>query len=90
MNSSEQKQVYLLGRMLFRDAEQVQALIDNDKLKVPAEASEFTQEVIRLGHSHVSYQDVRTIYEQTFSTKPRHKEYEKVAEIFGSQLESLG
>lgn len=84
MNSSEQKQVYLLGRMLFRDVAQVQALIDNNKLQVPTEASEFTQEVIRLGQEHLSSEDMFAIYEQNFSGMPESEKYEKIAQIFAS------
>ncbi|MBA6365676.1 hypothetical protein H4J42_18200, partial [Colwellia sp. BRX8-8] len=59
MNSSEQKQIYLLGRMLFRDAARVQNLINTEQLNVSSEASEFAETVIRVSHGHASAQDVR-------------------------------
>ena len=81
MNSSEQKQIYLLGRMLFRDASRVQNLINTEQLNVSSEASEFTETVIRLSHGHVSSQVVREVYEQNFSNRPHSDEYKKVADI---------
>lgn len=84
MNSSEQKQIYLLGRMLFRDAARVQNLINTEQLNVSPEASEFAQTVIRVSHGHATPQDVRAIYEDNFSTRVRRDEYKKVADILGA------
>jgi len=90
MNSSEQKQIYSLGRMLFRDAERVQKLINSEQLNVSSEVSEFTETVIRVTHGHVRPQDIRQIYEQNFSNRAHSEEYEKVAQIFSSQQEAVG
>jgi len=84
MNSSEQKQIYLLGRMLFRDAARVENLINTKQLNVSSEAAEFAQTVIRVSHGHASAQDVRAIYEDNFSTRVRSDEYKKVADILGA------
>jgi hypothetical protein len=81
MNSSEQKQIFLLGRMLFRDAGRVQNLINTEQLNVSSEASEFTATVISLSHGHISAQSVRDIYEEKFSNRPHSDEYKKVADI---------
>ncbi|MFT6127997.1 MAG: hypothetical protein ACJAVA_002494 [Flavobacteriaceae bacterium] len=86
MNSSEQKQIYLLGRMLFRDAARVQNLINTEQLNVSSEASEFAAAAaaIRLSHGHISAQDFRDIYEKNFSNRIHSDEYKKVADILAA------
>lgn len=68
MNRSEEKQVFLLGRILRRDLGRVERLVKLGKLKVPQEAVEFSEVIIRLnrGAATVDSQAIEDAYTSDF------------------------
>lgn len=81
MNRSEEKQVFLLGRILRRDLGRVERLVELGKLKVPHEAVELSKVVIRLnpGAATIDSQAIEDAYTSDFGNAG--DEYLQVKEL---------
>ena len=84
MNRSEEKQVFLLGRILQRDLGRVERLLELGKLKAPVEAVEFSREVIRMNPDVDAVDSAAIVraYNSSFSTAG--EEYRQVKDLLVS------
>ena len=80
MNSSEEKQVFLLGRILKRDPLRVKNLLINDKLKAPYVAVDFSR--ILLKHQSINIDTIEKTFNENYDGKDNISEYKRVMQIF--------
>ena len=85
MNSSEEKQVFLLGRILQRDPQRVATLLDQDKLKVPQEALDFSKDIIEHSIQLSDHAEMEAIYIDKYQDTENSDNYHRVMSIFSHQ-----
>jgi hypothetical protein len=85
MNRSEEKQVFLLGRILQRDLGRVERLLELGKLKAPVEAVEFSREVIRMNPDVDAVDSAAIVRAYNSSFHTAGEEYRQVKDLLVSQ-----
>ncbi|OQQ07763.1 hypothetical protein BK411_11765 [Vibrio splendidus] len=82
MNSSEEKQVFLLGRILKRDPKRVQNLLSQQKLMAPKVAIEFSNTLLQRQLGNYDNQSIHQVYWDNFRSGDNASDYERVMQIF--------
>lgn len=82
MNSSEEKQVFLLGRILKRDPKRVKNLLIQQKLMAPQVAIEFSNTLLQSQLRDYDNHSIRKVYLEHYHTDDDAGDYERVMQIF--------
>lgn len=67
MNTTEERQVYLVGRILKRDPQRIKNLINQQKLRVPESTIDFMSVLLQDGLKEYNNKHIQKVYYDYYS-----------------------
>ncbi|EPT8896905.1 hypothetical protein [Cronobacter dublinensis] len=88
MNSSEIRQLKVLGELIHSQKDRVNDLLESDRLRVAEPAKNFSQELMRSAErtERITSRHIDRVYENSFRRNDTDKKYQLIATVLKKSI----